>query len=159
MKSRRERKAKKVELHGKEPPPWFKKQSDGCSVSSRTMRFLLRARHARDICYRHDFAYYRIALQWPPGSGEWVGDRMMADFRLKENLKLIAHNRLRGWIYSRLYFRGTRIGGRYAMKPLDELVMPPTPEALEQLEQYLHTPITEQARGKLAQWRSQLESI
>ena len=158
MKTRRDRKARKVKLHGKEPPPWFKDQSDGCSVPTRTMRFLLRARHARDICYRHDFAYYLIALQWLCGQGKWVGYRLTADFNLKQNLKLIAHNRFMGWIYSRLYFRGTRIGGRYAMKDLSELVMPPTPEALEQLGQYLHTPMTEQARDKIAEWKKQFEA-
>ena len=152
------RKTKKAKLHGKEPPPWFKNQSDGCSVPTYTMRFLLRARHARDICYRHDFAYYRIALQWPSESGECKGERLTADINLKKNLKLIAHNRFMGWIYSRLYFRGTRIGGRYAMKDLSELVMPPTPEALEQLEQYLHVPMTEQARDKIAEWKKQFEA-
>lgn len=175
MKTRKELKAGSVKLYGKEPPSWFKKQSDGCSVEpfktkravlkqiaaipNAMARFLLRADEAREACYRHDFGYYVTELQWPRDSDEWVGDRMKADNRLRRNRVLVARNRFVGWIYSRLYFRAVRLRGRASMKPLSELVMPPTPEALEQLERYLRIPVTGQARDKLAAWKVQLESI
>lgn len=153
MKTRDELAAEGVLLDGPIVPEWFKLQSDGCSVPTRLGRFFLRARQSRAGCYIHDFEYWLIALEWVAHSPEWVGARMAADYRLKQNRKLVARNKAIGWIYSRLWFRGVRVGGRSAVRASYELAVPPTLGAVLEIETYLSRPITTQARRQLEAWK------
>lgn len=139
-------------------PPWFKKQSDGCSTpGGRVGRWALRTEQAKAACHIHDFDYYLNAIQWIPKTPGWVGDRLQADYRLRINRKLVAKNKMLGWIYSRAYFRSVRLGGRYAMKRTGELVIPPSIQDIDDLEQFLDKPLTKQARVLLNVWRRKRE--
>lgn len=105
--------------------------------------------------------YFLPALEWKPHSPEWQGDRLEADARLKENIRLVAKNRFCGWMYSRVYFRGVRIGGRGAMrkpteKPIeDKLAVPPGTKARKELLQYLENPLTPLAKKQFKQWEEE----
>lgn len=152
MKSRTQLRAEGVELHGPIVPDWFKKQSDGCSVPTRIGRLFLKAEQARAACYIHDFGYYLTALQYHEGSAKHEGARMAADYNLKRNRKLVARTRMFGWIYSRMYFRAVRIGGKYAMKGPEELAVPPTVADVEALGRYLNKPFTPLAVRTIYKW-------
>ena len=158
MKTREELSFEGVLLLGWIVPPWFSKQSDGCSApGGRLGKWLAKTKIAVNACYIHDFDYYLNAIQWKPKTPGWVGDRMQADYRLRINRRLVGKNKVFGWIYSRAYFRLVRLGGRYAMKRPGELVIPPSIEAIDDLEQFLHRPLTKQARVLLNVWRSKRE--
>ena len=144
--------------HGPKPPGWFKEQSDGCSVPTRIGKFFLRAEQARETCYVHDFEYYLTALQFHEGSGSWVGARHKADYNLNLNRALVARNRVIGWIYARMYYRFVRLFGRFAMKAAPYLFMPPSLEAIAELEGYLRTPMTPKAQAQIAEWKGMYES-
>lgn len=149
---------KRGDLDGVEPPGWFRLQCDGCSIPTRAGKLFLRAERFAWPCENHDFMYYLAALQWTPGSPQWQGARLRADARLKENIRLVAKNKFFGFMYSRIYFRGVRIGGRKAMrKPeknpeTDKLAVPPTAETREQLKTYLDQPLTALAERQFAEW-------
>ena len=158
MKTREELSYSKTLLLGHLVPHWFKNQSDGCSApGGRLGKWLLKTEQARAACYIHDFDYYLLAVEWKPKTPGWTGDRMQADYRLRINRRLVAKRKLFGRIYGLAYFRAVRLGGRYAMKRPGELVIPPSIEAIDDLEQFLHRPLTKQARVLLNIWRSKRE--
>ncbi len=158
MKTREELSYSGTLLLGHLVPPWFKKQSDGCSTPGGKLGgWLLKTEQARAACYIHDFDYYLNAIQWVPKTPTWIGDRLQADYRLRINRKLVAKKKLIGWVYSRAYFRAVRLGGRYAMKRPGELVIPPSIGDIDELEQFLHKPLTRQARTLLNVWRRKRE--
>lgn len=158
MKTRSQLAKEGVLLEGPIVPDWFKWQSDGCSTPGGKLGgWLLKREETESACYIHDFGYYLTAIQWPSHSPAWMGDRLEADAYLKVNRRKLGKNKLIGWIYSRIYFRGTRIGGRWAMKnPLeDELAVPPTREAREQLKLYLHEPLSPLAEQQFDLWEAE----
>lgn len=160
-------------LLGPKPPPWFVQQSDGGSVpGGRFGRALLNEPEWREAAYTHDWRYYLNALMYPaPGTFNadgnemvrWVGARLTADYELKENRKRCAKNKLMGWASSRLIFRGVRIGGRIAMRKPDELVVPPTLEAIAEVEasciKWMGGQFTNQAKLQTEKWKQALASI
>ena len=78
---------------------------------------------------------------------------MQADYRLRVNRRLVAKNKVFGWFYSRAYFRLVRLGGRNAMRKPEDLVIPPSLMAIDDLEGFLDKPLTKQARTVLNMWR------
>lgn len=140
------------DLDGPDPPHWFILQCDGCSVPTKAAKMFLRAEKFAWPCQKHDFMYYLAALQWTPGSPQWQGYRFEADATLRDNIKLVAKNRFFGFLYSRIYFRGVRIGGRAAMKTQEELAVPPTAKARAHLKKFLDKPITAMAQRQLKKW-------
>ena len=162
MKTRSQLVKEGVLLEGPVVPGWFKIQSDDCSTpGGRLGGWLLQRRVARPACIIHDFEYYLTSLQWPSYSPAWMGDRLKADANLKVNRKKIGRNKLIGWIYSRIYFRGTRIGGRWAMRkpqkrPIqDKLAVPPGPKSRKQLKEYLNKPLSPLADQQFNQWEEE----
>lgn len=159
MKTRTQLLKEGILLEGPIVPDWFRLQSDACSTpGGRLGGWLLKRQTAQAACYIHDFEYYLTALQWPSYSPAWMGDRLKADANLKVNRRKMGRNKLVGWIYSRIYFRGTRIGGRWSMKnpqkrPLqDRLAVPPGPKSREQLKKYLNRPLPSLAEQQFIQW-------
>ena len=153
MKTRAQLRAEGIELYGPVVPDCFKAQSDGCSIRTRTARFLLKAEQARAACYIHDFEYYLTAIQWERGTAEWVGDRMKADYRLKRNRKLVARFGFLGRIYSRMYFRAVRVGGKYTVKETPQLFVPSTLEDVQALvRDHLRKPLTPKAEETIEKW-------
>jgi hypothetical protein len=153
---RKELARKGILLFGPVAPKWFTLQSDGCSVPTRIGKFFLKATQSRAACFIHDFEYYLLAIQWERVSAEWKGARMGADWNLKRNRALVAKNKVFGWIYSRLYFRGVRVGGKHTVREPRDLAMPPTLGALKKLKSYLDKPITKLAKAKLEEWEERL---
>lgn len=137
-------------------PEWFKKQSDGPSIRTRFLRFILGARKGYPPAYIHDYDYYLRDIQWEPGTPKWIGARMEADARLKDNRETVAlkHPWI-GKIQGNIWFRGVRAGGASggAVKALDELVVPPSLEDIAVVESHLNVPITKRARKLLKSWR------
>jgi hypothetical protein len=153
-KTREDLEALGVLLDGEIVPPWFKAQSDGASIKTRFLRFVLRAKKARAPAFIHDFDYYLTALQWKRGTPEWIGARMEADARLKDNRAAVAlKHKVMGEVQSNLWFRGVRFGGAGAVRDPSELVVPPTLEDINQIADFLDKPITKQAQKWLGIWR------
>lgn len=153
MKTRQQLRAEGIELHGPIVPGWFKAQSDGCSVPTRIAQFFLKAEQTRAACYIHDFEYYLFSIQYHDSDPRWQDRRWAADNHLRRNRALVAHNRFIGWIYSRLYFRGVRIGGKYAMKLAPNLFVPPTVDHIQALaKDHLRKPLTPQAEATIEKW-------
>ncbi len=133
---------------------WFKLQSDGGSVpGGRVGRWLFKESQWRAAAYIHDYQYFLIALQWPAHSSQWVGRRLTADVDLKQNRKLCAKNKFIGWAWGRVIFRGVRVGGRGSILLPDELVVPPTINAINDVERDCRFPVTEQAGEQIAKWK------
>ncbi|KKM87930.1 hypothetical protein LCGC14_1263890 [marine sediment metagenome] len=153
-KTREELEADGIFLDGKIVPKWFIEQSDAASIKTYLLRFILRAKKAREPAYIHDFDYYLTALEHEEKSPEWIGARMEADARLKDNRAAVAHkHKIMGKIQSELWFRGVRMGGRDSVKDPSELVVPPTLQDIDEIENFLTCPITKQAQKQLELWR------
>lgn len=161
MKTRSQLAKEGVLLEGPVVLSWFKLQSDNCSVPTKLGKMFLNAKKFSWPCQIHDFMYYLPAIQYAPHSPKWQGARLQADARLKENIRLVAKNRFAGWMYSRIYFRSVRIGGRGAMRkpkknPVkDKLAVPPGPKSREELKLYLEQPLTPLAKHQFAQWEKE----
>lgn len=140
-------------------PGWFKKQSDGCSVPlGRIGRWALKADQAKPTCSIHDFRYYEVGIQWDKKEDEskWKIGRMNADYELKQNRRLVAKRRLFGRLYAMSYFRAVRLFGSQSIKTIPELVMPPTIEAINELEVLFDDPLTERAKRIFEMWKEVL---
>jgi hypothetical protein len=162
-KTRKELKLLGVLLLGPIVPEWFKRQSDGGSVPLGWFgRFVFNERQWRAAAYIHDFWYYLIALLWDPEyeESDWVSARMKADFELKQNRKAVAKHRIIGWAWGRIIYRGLRVGGAGSVRSREELVVPPTPAAITEIEaciRDMHLQITQQAWDVMAKWRREVE--
>ena len=130
-KTREELRDEGVELYGPVVPNWFK---GDCSVPF-GLRSLLKAEQGRAACRIHDFRYYCISLAYEPGSPMRDQWQLFADYELKLNRALSMRPRWLSRVFGALYFRGVRLGGKYAMKTQQELYsrMPPSMKACEQL--------------------------
>ena len=118
-------------------PQWFVDQSDGASVPP-GFRRVMRKDKADPPGYVHDFEYFGCAALFEEGERAWDRARMEADQNFKYNIKLIARNRLCGFVFARLYLRAVRIGGGMVMKKhFYELAVPPDLDALEDTRQTL----------------------
>lgn len=170
MKTKEQLFAEGTLLRGNIVPDWFKARSDGCSVEpfkgkvgaigrfiNYLARLCLQADQAKAACFIHDFHYYLVAVQWPRYSPEWKGARLEADAYLKENRRRVARNPLFGLIYSLLYFRAVRVAGRWFVKPLTELAVPPTKEDIAYVESLLDFPLTKQAISALEHWKGLID--
>lgn len=133
---------------------WFKLQSDGGSLpGGRFGKWVFNESQWRAAAFIHDYRYFLIALQWAPHSAQWVGARMEADYELKENRKKCAVHKVIGWAWGRIIFRGVRVGGRGSILLPDELVVPPSIKAIEDVERDCQFPVTEQAAAQIAKWK------
>jgi len=139
-------------------PVWFELQSDGCSVPfGKVGRVMLQARKAKPVCVKHDFDYYTIAIQYPPGDERRIA-RMTADYTLKLNRKKVAKCSVIGRMYAWKYFRAVRAFGAQCVRSYADLQIPPTIEALDELiTKHLDFPLTERAERKTNGWRMALE--
>ena len=68
-------------------------------------------------------------------------------------MSISSFNKVIGWIYSRMYFRAVRVGGKYAVKAAPYLFVPPTLEDVQALvKDYLRNPLTPQAEETIEKW-------
>lgn len=152
----------KPRFEGKPPPKWFIDQSDGGSCpGGKFGKWALREPVWRPAAWWHDYGYYRVALQYPPGSHEWITGRFRADHAFKLNVRKCLPNRFMGWLRAKAYFRALRaFGNQSVRRPIknpeeDKLAVPPGPLSRENLKKHLDKPMTARAKRQFAQWEKE----
>lgn len=150
-------------MEGLEPPQWFIDQSDGGSAPLGLVgKFLVHEPSWRLAAWYHDYGYYLVGLQWRgPEKGKepepaWVGHRHEADYAFKINRKACARNRLLAPFRAMYCYRAVRAGGQFFLLKPEELVVPPTLHAVDEIQNHCRYPLTEQAATQLEEWRYQL---
>lgn len=122
----------------------------------------MRGEQAKFACYRHDFGYYLRDIQWskdfPASKVAWVAAKMAADMELKFNRKQVAKYSFIGRIYAALYFRAVRVGAHKYALPIEELPVPPTWIAMQNLTAFFEEPFTPRARRVLTLWAKVLHA-
>lgn len=158
MSTRGEWAAKGILFVGPPVPPWYKLQSDGCSLPlGKVGRFLLRGRRAKLVCCIHDFECFIADIQYERHSPAWRNERLAADFGLKINRKLLARCWLVGQMYARLYYRGVRLGS-YSRVGNQKIIAPPTNKAIDDMIDLMTRPLSSKALAHVQSWRNAIEA-
>jgi len=138
-------------------PDWFKEGSDGCSVPTRLLKWLLQAEDRKVLCYIHDFEYYLASLQYTKKSRERKYARRTADRNFRDNIRKAAKHAFLGWAYGGIYFAGVRMGGGLVLSRDTVLRPPPEQFAWRALAAYLDEPITDRAALFLRVWVNRMK--
>ncbi len=138
-------------------PDWFKEGSDGCSVPTKLLKWLLKADDRKVLCYIHDFEYYLTDLQHTKKSRRRKAARRTADRNFRDNIRKAAKHALLGWAYGGIYFTGVRMGGGIVLSRKVVLRQPPDQFQWRALTAYLDQPITDRAALFLRVWVSKMK--
>lgn len=158
MSTRGEWAAKGTLFVGPPVPPWFKLQSDACSLPlGKFGHFILRGRRSRPVCYIHDFECFIADIQYERHTRSWRNERLAADFDLKINRRLLARFWFVGQIYSRIYYRGVRLGS-YSRTSNQKIIGPPTNKAIDDMIDLMTRPLSSKALAHVQDWRNAIDN-
>jgi len=109
-------------LSGPIVPDWFKLLCDGCSVPTGILKYLTMSEQCVAACRIHDWRYYCIAISYKPGNPLREQWRILADYELRLNIRQSFNRPMLGRLFGRIYYRGVRLGGSYALRDENEIL-------------------------------------